>query len=174
MQVFSRLDRRRVPGDTRCEATSWQRLARPEPGALEEVVDRHVDAAFRVAHTIVHDTDRTADVLLAAFVALPAVAQSGPTRSVRVELLDTVRRLAASTVVAPTTAGVEPTPTCRPADVYRQLPTEVRDVLALAVAGRCDCDEIASIMGIGVATVRRDITIGLRHAATRLAHPAPQ
>jgi len=119
MQVLSRLDRRRATEDTRRETASWRRLAQAEAGALEEVLECHVDAAFRVAQMIVHDVERTADVLLAAFVGLPARARRGPVRQVRVELLDAVRRLAAGVVAEHPLAVVAPGRGCRPDELAR-------------------------------------------------------
>ncbi|CAN5673859.1 MAG: hypothetical protein ACR2HP_01920 [Ilumatobacteraceae bacterium] len=50
-------------------------------------------------------------------------------------------------------------------DAFGPMSPDVRDVLALSIAGRCACTEIAAIMGVDRAIVRRDLVAGLRHAA---------
>lgn len=123
--------------------------------------------AFRVVSALTQDPDIAERAVIAAFVHLVSDSSTTPLRHVRAEVLDAVRRCARAL-----TSDTEPardTPLGpRPTDVYRISTPAVRDALALAVAGRCTSAEIAEIMGLDTATVRRHLSTGLRQLVALL------
>jgi len=154
------------------EAALWASVGNGDDTALAELFDRHGAAAYAVANTITRDPERATQAVVAAFVQLRTdAAERVTSRPLRVEVLDASRRNAARAGVAAPLA--RRSRRRRPRDAYRSMPSGAREVLALAVAGRCDCTEIATILEMDRATVGREILVGLRHTAAYFGRRQP-
>jgi hypothetical protein len=152
------------------EATLWEGIGRGERVAMVEVFRRHGEAAFMVARTITQDSGRAQQAVMAALVRLTTCPRRGTPRSLRVEVLDAARRCAGSLAPSPD----EPLGPTGPGALFRAVPADARDTLALAVAGRCGCAEIAQVMEVDDARVHRNLLLCLHQArALRGSSPRP-
>lgn len=144
------------------EGRLWDAFGHGDPDAVAEMYRRHGDVSYAVAHTITGDRQRAAHAVVEAFVLVRTIAAARRIqRPLRIEVLDASRRRAGGLTVT----ALPSTHRGRASDLYRSIPSDQRDVLALAIAGHCGCLEIAAIMGVDQAQVRRDLRIGLDRAA---------
>lgn len=160
----------RTGGRHDVDAGLWHALGRSEIAASTEIYHRHGAAAYAVARALTGDPEQAEQAVAAAFVELRAhAAVGGPTRPLRVEVLDCSRRCAGRLTAATRLTGRRQAP-----GGYRSMSPEVRDVLALAIAGGCGATEIVAIMGLDRATVNRDLLGGMRIAvAASRSRPPP-
>lgn len=160
------------PGRFGSEAILWAGVGNGDDDALAELFDRHGGAAYAVADTITRDPERASQAVVDGFVQLRAAAAArGVAQSLRVEVLDAILRSAARAgVAAPVARRFR---RWRPSDAYHSMPSDAREVLSLAVAGRCDCTEIAAITGLDRATAGREMLVGLRHTSAFLGRRQP-
>lgn len=160
------------------EAALWREIGHCERPALLELFRRHGEAAFLVCWSITQNAERAKRAVLASFVLLATQAnrRADMDRALRVEVLDAARRCAGLFADPPpdTQAPEAGSPDHEehhspgPSVVFGSVPPRVRDVLALAVAGRCGCAEIGQIMGCDAADVHRDLLVGLEQARAAL------
>jgi DNA-directed RNA polymerase specialized sigma24 family protein len=149
------------------EGALWDAVGRGDVTASAELFRRHGAVAYAVARAVTGDSERAAQAVVTAFVELRRhAADTGPPRSLRVEVLDASRRSAGRLSVA--SPGARRGRRRWPRGAYRAMSPDVRDVLALATAGGCGCTEIAAIMRADRESVCRDLRVGLRHAAALL------
>ena len=138
--------------------------------ALIGLPDAVFDAAFRLAHVITRDDDSAFRAVAAGCSQVLSDRPERP-RPVRLELLDAVRRCADR--LAPMLEH----------DVHREVPPawmnvhaaadrEIRDALALALAGHCSITDIAEILTLSRSDVCRRLRDGLLLVSTTTA-PIP-
>ena len=148
----------------------WEGIGRRQPDALAEARRRHREVAFALARTITRNPDDAEHAVAATFIGLPTAAGRTDRRSLRVEVLDATRGLAGSLV----DQSVGDPPPVAVNEVVCALPNGARDVLALAIAARCGCAEIAEIVGCDHAMVHHHMLVGLRHARALLRSVPPR
>lgn len=151
------------------EASLRDAIGAGDVAALAELFHRHGAVAYAVARAMTGSSERAEQAVLTAFVDLRRrSADPGLPRELRIEVLDATRR-SAGRVTEENPSGGRPRQTH---DAVSTMSPDVRDVVALAIAGGCGGKEIAAIMGVDRETVRRDLLVGLRHAAALLDLPA--
>ncbi len=143
-------------------------IDRNERQALLLAFRRHGAVALAVAGALTRNPARADQAVVAAFVALAVEGRPGPARPLRVEVLDAVRRSARADQPSEQPDRLGP---AGAGDVFHTVAPEVREVLALGVSGRCDCAEIAAVLGMDHGTVRRHLLMGLREARALLGSP---
>lgn len=159
-------DRRPESWPLRSDADLWNQIDRCQLDALAEAFRRHGEAAYSVALAITNDPERAQRAITSAFGGLPADARGSPHRALRLAILAAVRRSAG--LLVEEHAPADRNGDARLRTVLGGMAPDVRDVLALAVAGRCRATDIAEITGYDHATVHRHLRVGLHHAGATL------
>jgi hypothetical protein len=117
-------------------------------------------ALFRLAFIITEDPDAAAAVVADAVLGMRLGADAPGAAEHQLDLLRAVR-LGAGLVSVPS-ARSQPGPRSAWADLATIAGSDVRDALALAVAGPCTTAEIARVMDLTRSQAGRHLTRGLR------------
>jgi len=148
------------------DADLWDQIDHRELDALTEAFRRHGQAAYAVALAITADPELAQHAVTTTFGRLFADARGIALDTLRLAILAAVRRSAGQ--LAEGRSPSDRTGDARLGTVLGGLAPDVRDVLALAIAGRCGSADIVAITGYDRATVHRHMRVGLHHVGAAL------
>lgn len=173
------------------DETLMLRVRDDDPDAFEELYDRYVSLAFRVARSVSHDASRAEEAVQEGFLSIwrgraRYRPESGSVKSwaltlVRRRAIDGLRRSATGRLVE-LTGPVPDTELASPPDVVvarseaaalrsfmRQLPDTQAEVITLAFFGGLTHKEIACQLALPEGTVKGRMRLGMHKLRSDMA-----